>query len=510
MSALIKPDLETLRLRFIDADPFGLQITDEGIYVPDTATVREGVVNMWRAVYGQDLDVSSWTKQGQLIDGMTLVIDDKNNQLCLALNQFNPERNWGVWQEGMGKIYYLDKHEAGHTIVAAFVRGAVGTIIPKNSLVQDQNNEIYYLETAITIDSPSPIPATFIAVNPGPIVCPRGSLNRIYKAVPGWDTVINEVAGVTGSLEENRMQYEKRRRDSVAKNAHGNYSAIYGALADLTGVISVGMEENDTEFGRIMNGVYVPASGFFISVLGGDPDVIAQTIYERKDGGSVLEGNTAVVINIPTRPGYNTTKRRTIYFNRPYILPCRVKVTVATDTTYSTNNLEQLIKQRVLDAWNGVYDGIRMDIGGTVWASRFYCPVFALRSQYVFDIVQIKVARPVVVATTEDSMFSIDATSRQAVPKNVDPTATHEFWEYATLDNGSTFLRPKATIPPEGADTPGFWRNQANYLSLRTDIFGYEPGEWVDGFETTLNEYPTITEEDIVVEYMTVEEVQNV
>ncbi|MDI5448950.1 hypothetical protein MJL27_27310, partial [Salmonella enterica subsp. enterica serovar Anatum] len=43
------------------------------------------------------------------------------------------------------------------------------------------------------------VDVVFLNLSTGPVGCPAGTLNKIYKAIPGWSGVTNTSAGVPGS-----------------------------------------------------------------------------------------------------------------------------------------------------------------------------------------------------------------------------------------------------------------------------------------------------------------------
>ncbi|MBU6232300.1 hypothetical protein KGP36_06730, partial [Patescibacteria group bacterium] len=80
----------------------------------------------------------------------------------------------------------------------------------------------------------------------GPIACPIGFLNTIYQAIPGWDSINNAVAGVTGRNVESRSDFEFRRVQSVASNSQASIQAIIGAVFGVSGVLDAYGLVNDT------------------------------------------------------------------------------------------------------------------------------------------------------------------------------------------------------------------------------------------------------------------------
>lgn len=353
----------------------GLFFNENGPTSPDASEIRGKLAEIIKGIWGQDIDISAKTPQGQLLDSWTATVFDKNNKLVFLSNMWNPETNMGKWQEDVGKIYFANKHLAYPTQVYCTCTGLPGTVIPVGAMAQSKSGDIFLLSHEIVIPASGIYEnALFYCEKTGPIYCPKDSCNRIYQRINGWDTVTNPEAGILGANEESRLAFERRRYASVAKNAHGNVSAVWGAIANLDGVLSVNIAENITNVEMMLKGVLVNGHSMFISVWGGDNMEIAKTIFERKDAGCGLDGNTQVVVLTPTRDN-DTTQETVITFHRPSQTRAYVQVNAKIYPDITPSNIEHLIKQQVYNDWYGLLDANRVEIGEEVFASRFYCPL---------------------------------------------------------------------------------------------------------------------------------------
>ena len=83
-----------------------LTITDQGIQVPTTAEVVTGLWSLFTAAFGSDLNTDAATPQAQLITSLAALIQDERNQFVQLLNQVDPNYSTGIWQDGIGYIYF--------------------------------------------------------------------------------------------------------------------------------------------------------------------------------------------------------------------------------------------------------------------------------------------------------------------------------------------------------------------------------------------------------------------
>ena len=206
-------------------------------------------------------------------------------------------------------------------------------------------------------------------------------------SVPGWDSIDNSEAGVAGRLVESRFDYEARRAESVAKNAHGTAASIYGSLHDLSGVawvIDVQVLENVGPYPVVKHGVEVPGHGVTICIFGGQDEDIARIIYQKKDAGCDTGGN-AVVTHVASEVGgvayeYKICRPETVNFH--------VRITLGS-TEIVTPALVAGIKKAVVDDFNGASEETgnpRIGLASTVYASRFYCAVLSAGTKNLYKI----------------------------------------------------------------------------------------------------------------------------
>ena len=221
-----------------------VQFTPTGVVVPAAADVLAGVQLDHNIAFGGNLNPALETPQGQLASSQAAIIADKNAQIALIANQVDPAFASGRMQDAIGRIYYLTRIPAAGTVVQATCIGLAGVVIPIGALAIDTSGNIYSCTQAGTIPVGGSITLSFTCTTPGPIACPIGALNAIYRAIPGWDSINNSAVGTPGNLVESRNEFELRRRATVAANGSGSIEAIVGAVWGVPGVLDVYGYEN--------------------------------------------------------------------------------------------------------------------------------------------------------------------------------------------------------------------------------------------------------------------------
>jgi hypothetical protein len=354
-----------------------LEFTQTGVTVPAETDILAGVLDDNNTAFGGNLNPSLETPQGQLASTLTAIIADKNSQIAYVANQVNPDYASGRWQDSIGRIYFIDRIAAQGTAVQATCTGLAGVVIPVGAKAKDSSGNIYSCTQAGTIPVSGSIELSFVCNTTGPIACPIGALNTIYQAIPGWDSITNASAGTVGRDVETRIDFETRRRASVALNAQGSLASVYAAVLNLDGVIDAYVAENFTASPVTVGATSysLAAHSLYVAAVGGTAADIAWAIFTKKSPGCNTNGNTTVTVI--DNSGYNYPyPSYDIKFNIPASLPILFSVQIQNNSSLPAD-IVTLVKDAIIAAFNGTDGGTRARIGSTITVGRFYGGVSA-------------------------------------------------------------------------------------------------------------------------------------
>lgn len=374
-----------------------LVIGPPGPVMPDSAAVLEAVQGDWRAALGDNLNVNPATPQGQLMASQAAAIQDKNAQLLYLASQFNPEQAEGIYQDALAKVYFLERNPARSTVVAIACMGLPGTVIRGSDSSDDPyqvsiGGERFVCTRTDAIPQGGTVTLPFAAVNAGPIEVPAGAAVTIVQVVEGWDDASAPQGGVTGQDVESRAAFERRRYQSVARNARSVAGAVYARVAELSGVLDCIVRQNRGDSPLVIDGVTLGPHSIYVGVLGGDDTAIAQAIYDSLSAGCDYNGDTSVVITDAV-----TGAKETVTFTRLVDLAVGVRVTVRKNALLPSDVVKR-VQDAILADFYGEYvsacdqQSLRVRAGEDLYASRFYPVILA---QGVTQLVSIEVAAPV-------------------------------------------------------------------------------------------------------------------
>lgn len=189
-----------------------ITFTQTGVVLPAESEILSGELADMDAAFGGGMSTSLSSPQGQLAQSLAAIVGAKNDEIANIVNQVNPDTADGRFQDAIGRIYFIDRIAASGTVVTGVCSGLVGTVIPANSIAQDSSGYQYASLASATIGPTGSVSVDFQCLTTGPIACPIGALNTIYRAITGWESVTNPASGTPGVDVESRADFEFRRR----------------------------------------------------------------------------------------------------------------------------------------------------------------------------------------------------------------------------------------------------------------------------------------------------------
>lgn len=357
----------------------GLVFTATGWQAPTEQDILTGVQADINDAFGGNVNPALDTPQGQLASSITAIIAEVNSQVINLFNQFDPAYAYGRGQDAIGRLYFLSRLPAQPTTVDLLCTGGEGTVIPAGAVAKATDGQLYTCTDGGAIGAGGTVTLSFACNTYGPISCPAGTLNKIYRAIPGWDRCTNPTDGVLGRATESRAQFEERRAASVAKNAVGSLNAVQGAVLAVADVLDAYVTENVTGAPVTIRGATVVAKSLYVAASGGDDDDVARAIWSKKASGCNYNGSTTVAVEdtngvySPPLPTYNVS------FVRPTPLPILFSVVLQNNAQIPANFVSQ-VQTAIMLAFAGADGGSRARIGSTILASRYYAAVSSLGS----------------------------------------------------------------------------------------------------------------------------------
>lgn len=451
-----------------------------GFIAPSEADILAGVLTDMNAAFGGNMNPALNTPQGQLATSQTAIIGDRNNQFVFYTNQVDPAFAEGRMQDAIARIYFIERTPAEPTVVLAECTGLAGVVIPVGALAQNTNGILFMCTEAGTIPVSGMVTLPFACATTGPIPCPANTLTVIYQTIPGWDTINNPTDGSLGNVVEGRAAFEDRRAASVALNAQGSLPAVRGAVLAVPNVLDAYVNQNVTGSPVSIGTVSLAAHSIYVCALGGETQAVGDAIWTKVSPGCDFNGSTTVtVVDTTYSPPYPEYE---VKYQIPSLVPILFRVSIQNSAQVPASALTQ-IQAAIILAFSGGDGGSRERIGGTVFASRYYCPVAALGSWA--RIVSIKIG-----AGTQASFTASSAGTTLTVTAVASGTLAVGQWVRGTGVADGTFITALGTgTGGTGTYTISVTQALSSRAMTGTDM--------VDDVSVEIDEAPTIDASDI-------------
>lgn len=376
------------------------QFTPSGLVIASEQAILAGVQADYVSAFaltGKTLSTELTTPQGQLQSSQSYMVEAFQAALAQLLANVDPLTASGIFQDALGRIYFLTRQPATFAFVNAIVTGPAGQVLPAGAQARSTaDGSIWQTSADITYGAGGTAPAVFTATTPGTL--PTVGINglTIYQQVPNWQGISNAAPSVPGQDVESRQTFEARRAASVQIGGSGQAANVFAAVANVTGVSDLFVYNNggDTPITYGTTNYPIPAHSIGISVSGGADADIAAAINSKLDCGCGLPTSAGLgtLIDIDVQDTVNYAPPYPTYhirFVRPATQQVYITVNVANvvnlPATYVTQ-VQQTVAQAFADGYlspDGTINIPRARIGGQVIAAEYAAPIIALGNNII-------------------------------------------------------------------------------------------------------------------------------
>lgn len=346
-------------------------VTETGLITVDSSEIKDAFIQAYQGALGSGIRTDAGTFQGQMILNDTAMLTYAQNQCVLIANAYSVLRAKGSALDVVANFWGYYRRQATATVVNCLMSGTAGVVIQKGSLVSDGTNQYELLDDA-EIGDGGTVVGQFQCTKKGAVVCLGGAITEIVSTLEGWDTVVNNAAGVTGYDRENDNQFRARiTANWFNVRARGALGAIWDNMAKLDNVISVCVRENPSNADIVIDGFTLVEHSVFVCVAGGSESDIAECMYNQKTIGANTNGDTNV-------SWYDRTTGLTNKYKIQRAETVNLEVFVNYQTSYfTTADVEEQIKTAIMGWVSENPFRIGQTISGNMLAQAFDGFVYA-------------------------------------------------------------------------------------------------------------------------------------
>lgn len=277
-----------------------VQVTANGLKVKSFTEIRDMLIQRYKEVYGQDIELDTRNADGVFINDLALIM----NNICQTIRslyiELNPNTATGI---------YLDRLCALANVTRKTATASTATLTLANNsnvdiLVADSNGNGTTLDVVTFIDKAGTLwtsPAITIPANSSVNVIATCSEKGQVEAPVGWIdktvqnfaiTVTQSIAAIVGKNTETDDDLRVRRTQSSGAEGTTVLQSLTGALLEVNGIRDVKVYNNNTnaEQDTKSTGIKIKPHSIAVVVRVEDnitiPDeTIGQIIYDKLTPG---------------------------------------------------------------------------------------------------------------------------------------------------------------------------------------------------------------------------------
>lgn len=365
---------------------------EEGLNIPSLNEIIEYLETQFKNIYGEDINLSSNTPDGQLINIFSQNQTDVNETIINLYNSLNPNLAVGQDLDNLATYHSIARNGGSYTIVPVEIQ--VNAPLTLKGLDDNYNelevsdvftvsdnagNEFYLINSEEFTESGTKT-VQFRAKNMGVLQVGLETITNINTPQVGVVSVINNTqVTVEGTEEESDLSLRNRFLNTNGNGGSGAFDNIISALLNTRGVIIATGENNNTNITSVAG---TPAHSVWLIVEGGSNEDIANAIYSTINAGCGMRGETTYVVY--TKQGIATE----IKWDRPSYEDLYIKFSItkkSSDAVVDLDSLkEQLINSLSLTLYSTIdinqvgcilrgiqndliYTDIKLSVNGTDW-----------------------------------------------------------------------------------------------------------------------------------------------
>ena len=308
------------------------------------ATAAEWLADLradWLSEYGAGTDVSDDSPDGIFLRILSQYLAEQDEGQLAVYQAMSRASAAGSVLDNLAAFLGLSRNAATYsTITSAGVRltGTPSTVIPAlTEFSVSATGAVFRLDADVTIGLGGYGTGTATAKTTGPLAAAISALDTIDTPVSGLTSVTNTVAAALGTNQETDEELRARMDRALSSAGRGTPNALQVRVADLDGVTSCKVIENNTD--AAVSGQ--PPHSFQVVVLGGTAQDIVDEIWASKPTGIPSYGSSSGTAT--DAAGDN----KSVYYTVPSSVRMRILTVLTVDGDFPSDGLAQ-VKRRIL------------------------------------------------------------------------------------------------------------------------------------------------------------------
>ncbi len=273
------------------------ELTRNGVDIQTLSEILEELIEGYRAIYGEDINLDQDTPDGQRVGLEAKLLADLQLFGLNLYSQLDPDFSIGEILNKILKISGITRNPATRSSVEEQITTDQPLTLDAGYTIRDDLGQDWVTtEENILIAGVNTV--TMFGEFFGKFEADPDTITTPVTIELGVLSVTNLLSAIAGVEEEKDPEARVRRNQSLENPSYSTVGSLFAKLANLEGVTDLQVYENDTDTPdqlRDSSGAYVPAVGMpahsiWVVIDGGDSADIVETMAKQKTSGTPTRG----------------------------------------------------------------------------------------------------------------------------------------------------------------------------------------------------------------------------
>lgn len=282
-----------------------IQFSNAGLSIASYAEIRKTLIDKYKAIYGDDIDLSTGTADGVFVAEIAEMMLKICETVKLAWNNLNAETASGVYLDALCKLSNVRRQPATSSVATITVENESDSDITFDSTSRflDQSGKEWVMveSTPVTIATAGSADISVKCVETGSIQAPAGWINGTAEGLAV--TITQTLPATIGSNVESDASLRARRTSSEGASGSTTLGSLTGSLMNLSGIQDVKIYNATSSTVTAKDTTSVPAHSIYV-ILRQDP---ASVLTDATIGNTIYNKSTP---GIPTTQSGKSTERK--------------------------------------------------------------------------------------------------------------------------------------------------------------------------------------------------------
>lgn len=384
-----------------------IKITPQGVVVASESEVLGMLIDEFKLLYGDDIDVSTATADGQYIYNLALMICNILNSFKTFYSNWNINTAQGVYLDNLASLTNVTRKQATKSTVSLILKNIGTEDIEVNDKIKlvDKAGITWTTETISTLKvGENTVVCECDEV--GPVIAPANWIDTIE--LTNIQVIQNNPANV-GLRMESDADFRARRNQSLAINGNTVLESLVASILNLDGIDDCKIYNNDGITNTIAkDGTSINAHSVYICIRKNPNIEIADKLIGSIIFNKMTPGITTQITPAQKLKSWSFTnaiyQTQTVHWKECQPESPSIKVTIKKLNNFSNDSIDRIIS-RLTTYINGLKIGEDIDYLNVRVQAQAADPMF--RGINTFIVEKVEIAEKVENYKNNDTYFDM-------------------------------------------------------------------------------------------------------